>query len=297
VKKPGLGRGLDALIPQLPAPGGRSVQEIGIENVLPNPYQPRHAFNDEALTDLAQSIKQHGVIQPLTVRRTEEGFQLIAGERRLRAARIAGLATVPAIIRPATDAQMLQVALVENLQREDINPVDAAEAYQQLMSQFNATQEEVSQVVGKSRTAIANTLRLLRLPQEIQAAIRDGRLTEGHARQLLALPNEAEMHIVWRKIDAHGLSVRETEDLVRKLMDRRGPEPHHEAPERDPNLVDLEERLQRLLGTRVNITPRREGGTIAIVFTSLDDLNRIVDVLEGQPASVLPPAPPEVAEA
>jgi len=283
VKRPGLGRGLDALIPQVPPPGGRSVAEIDISTIQPNPYQPRQAIDDDTIRELAESIRAHGILQPVVVRQSDSGYQLVAGERRWRAARAAGLATIPALVRQANDLQMLQVALVENLQRENINAMDAAAAYGQLMEEFGATQEEVAEAVGKSRTAVANTVRLLKLPPEIQRAVRENRLSEGHARALLALPSGAEMHIVWRKVEADGLSVRETESLVRRIAEPMAPsEPAAApAPERDPNVGDLEQRLQRVLGTRVQIRPKRAGGTIQVTFTSAEDLQRIAELIEG----------------
>lgn len=283
MKRPGLGRGLDALIPQVPPPGGRSVAEIDISTIQPNPYQPRQTVDDDTIRELAESIRAHGVLQPIVVRQSENGYQLVAGERRWRAARAAGLATIPALVRQANDLQMLQVALVENLQREDINAMDAAAAYGQLMDEFGATQEEVAEAVGKSRTAVANTVRLLKLPPEIQRAVREGRLSEGHARALLALPSGAEMHIVWRKVEADGLSVRETESLVRRITEPTAPSETAAAPapERDPNIGDLEQRLQRVLGTRVQIRPKRSGGTIQVTFTSAEDLQRIAELIEG----------------
>lgn len=294
MNKRGLGRGLEVLIPRPSSGPEKGATEIRIDLIRPNPYQPRRDFDDASIEELAQSIRAHGVIQPITVRPVDGAYEIAAGERRWRAAKYAGLGTIPAIVKPFQDEEMLQVALVENLQREDINPIEAARAYQQLMDLFGDTQEQIAQGIGKSRTAVSNTLRLLKLPLEIQERISSGHLTEGHGRALLAIEDEAERRKIWRKIEADGLSVREAERLVRqagRAREKATGRPSGKAARRDPNLQAIEEELQRSLGTRVEIRydKRTARGTIAISYYSFDDLERLARLLSayGQlPASV-----------
>ena len=278
--KRGLGRGLGALLSATPAEG-ESLIEIPVDHIEANPHQPRKAFDFKSLGELAASIRASGVIQPVIVRRHADGYQLIAGERRWRAARQAGLERIPALVRDATDAQSLELALIENLLREDLNPMEEAEAYQKLLAQFSWTQEELAQRIGKDRSSIANCLRLLKLPAEIQADLRGGRLTMGHARALLALGTDAEQLRLRDEILAHDWSVRATEDSVRaaeELARKRGA-PVKRARRRSAELAALEEALQRALMTRVRIVGNDRTGKIEVVYASADELERLSELL------------------
>ena len=278
--KRGLGRGLGALLSAMPSEG-ESLIEIPVDQIEANPHQPRKAFDFKSLGELAASIRASGVIQPVIVRRHADGYQLIAGERRWRAARQAGLERIPALVRDATDAQSLELALIENLLREDLNPMDEAEAYQKLLAQFSWTQEELAQRIGKDRSSIANCLRLLKLPAEIQADLRGGRLTMGHARALLALGTDAEQLRLRDEILAHDWSVRATEDSVRaaeELARKRGA-PVKRARRRSAELAALEEALQRALMTRVRIVGNDRTGKIEVVYASTDELERLSELL------------------
>ena len=278
--KRGLGRGLGALLSAMPSEG-ESLIEIPVDQIEANPHQPRKAFDFKSLGELAASIRASGVIQPVIVRRHADGYQLIAGERRWRAARQAGLERIPALVRDATDAQSLELALIENLLREDLNPMEEAEAYQKLLAQFSWTQEELAQRIGKDRSSIANCLRLLKLPAEIQADLRGGRLTMGHARALLALPTDAEQLRLRDEILAHDWSVRATEDSVRaaeELARKRGA-PVKRARRRSAELAALEEALQRALMTRVRIVGNDRTGKIEVVYASADELERLSELL------------------
>jgi ParB family chromosome partitioning protein len=255
--------------------------EVPVDRVEVNPNQPRKDFDSSALSDLAASIKSSGIIQPVIVRRQGAGFQLIAGERRWRAARQAGLERIPAIVREVTDAESLELALVENLLREDLNPIEEAEAYQKLLAQFGWTQEELAQRVARDRSSIANCLRLLRLPARIQGDLRAGRLTMGHARALLSLSSEADQMKLRDEILAHSWSVRATEDSARAAEDaarkRRGAP---KAPRRrSPELMALEESLQRALMTRVRVTGNERRGRIEVSYATPDELERLSALL------------------
>lgn len=283
MRRSGLGRGLSSLLPD--AEGGAGMAELPLDAIEPNPFQPRHAFDPERLAELAESVREHGLMQPVVVRPSPEGegYQLVAGERRWRAARLAGLATVPAMIRPCTDRDLLEMALVENLQREDINPIEAAEAYQRCVDEFGLTQEELADRIGKSRSAVANTIRLLRLAAPIRAAIAEGRLSEGHGRALLALVDEEQQLAVARRVISDGLNVRETERLAREAQasPRRTRARATEPAALDPDLAAFEERLQRAFGTRVELRPQRDGGgTLVIHYYDVEDLHRIAEALE-----------------
>jgi len=278
--KRGLGRGLGALLSATPSEEDTLI-EVPLDRVEVNPNQPRKAFDSSALSDLAASIKSSGVIQPVIVRRQGAGFQLIAGERRWRAARQAGLERIPAIVREVTDAESLELALVENLLREDLNPIEEAEAYQKLLAQFGWTQEELAQRVARDRSSIANCLRLLRLPAPIQDDLRAGRLTMGHARALLSLSSEADQMKLRDEILAHSWSVRATEDSARAAEDaarkRRGAP---KAPRRrSPELMALEESLQRGLMTRVRVTGNERRGRIEVSYATPDELERLSALL------------------
>jgi ParB family chromosome partitioning protein len=278
----------------------QEIVQIPIARVRPNPYQPRTRFSEEALTELAETIRQHGVLQPIVVRPEGGQFVLVAGERRLRAAERAGLETIPAVLRQLDERQMLELALVENLQREDINPVEAARAYQRLAEEFGLTHGEVAQRTGKSRAAVVNTLRLLQLPSDVLAEVEEGKLTEGHGRALLLLPTNADRREFGAHIIREGLSVREAEQVALRLSREghggsletpagaRGAEPRTAGDARRPSAEsraadpldgDLEERLRRRFGTKVEIQRKGDKGSIAMQFYSADDLIRLVELL------------------
>lgn len=278
----GLGRGLAALIPQRSAASSGSI-EVPLARIRENPRQPRLRMNDEALATLAESIRQHGVIQPILVVETIDGYQLVAGERRVRAARMIGLERIPAIVRQLADRQQLELALVENLQREDLDPIEAARAYRQLIDEFAFSQEDLAARVGRARSTVANTLRLLELHQAVQDAIADGAITEGHARALGGLPSDGQARVVGMVID-EGLSVRQTEELVRRLREPRQPAATTAQPAADPEVERVEEDLRRSLGTKVRLTRTRRGGRIVIDYYGDDELARIYQRLVGGPA-------------
>ncbi|HMH52875.1 MAG TPA: ParB/RepB/Spo0J family partition protein [Candidatus Acidoferrum sp.] len=274
----GLGRGLGALLSSTPTEADLLV-EIGVDQVEPNPNQPRKSFDSSSLEELSTSIRSSGVIQPIIVRRVGSGYQLIAGERRWRAARQAGLDRIPAIVREASDAESLELALVENLLREDLNPMEESEAYRHLLAQFGWTQEQLAQRIGRDRTSIANSLRLIRLPDEIQDDLRSGRLTMGHARALLALPTAADQLKLREDILAHDWSVRATEESVRAVETtsaRRTPRRRRGHP---PELAALEQSLQRALLTRVAISGDGRRGKIEITYANAEELERLAELL------------------
>jgi ParB family chromosome partitioning protein len=271
----GLGRGLAALIPQRSSAANGSI-EIPLARIRENPRQPRHRMDDDALATLAESIRHHGVIQPILVTETIDGYQLVAGERRVRAARIAGLERVPAIVRQLADRQQLELALVENLQREDLDPIEAARAYRQLMDEFAFTQEDLAARVGRARSTVANTLRLLDLNPAVQEAIATDRISEGHARALGGLPPEHQGRVVATVIE-DDLSVRQTEELVRRLREPRQPRVSEAEPvaASDPDVERVEEDLRRSLGTKVRLTRTRRGGRITIEYYGDEELARL----------------------
>src|SRR5262245_47582125 len=284
-KRPALGKGLSALIPDVPdVRPGVLPTEVDVDQIAPNEQQPRHRFEDARLDELAQSIKANGVIQPIVVRKVDGGFRIIAGERRWRAAQRAGLTRVPVYVKdvPAgKDAQLLEMALVENIQREDLNPIDEAAAYEKLSRDFQLTQEEIAAAVGKDRSSVANHLRLLKLPHEVRNDVAEGRLSMGHARAVLAVTDEAGQRQVAREVIAQNLSVRETEALVKRLGQpgRATPTPR---PGNDVNTRAAEERLRLHLGTRVRIVRRGKGGKIEVDFSNEDELQRLFDTLMTQ---------------
>ena len=277
-----LGRGLASLIPQRDGPPS-SVLDVPLSRVVPNPHQPRHHWDDADLEDLAASIREHGVLQPVLVTETIDGYQLIAGERRVRAARLAGLDRIPALLRQLADRDQLEVALVENVQRSDLDPIDEALAYRQLIDEFGLTQEGVADRVGRARATIANTLRLLDLHATVQAAIADGRITEGHGRALGGLPTDGQAQVL-ATIVGQGLSVRQTEELVRRLREPRAPREPVAKPRLDADLERVEEDLRQRLGTKVSLTRSRKGGRIVIEYYSDEELGRLYDRLIGGPA-------------
>lgn len=285
MRRPALGRGLSALIGQTEL-SEKLVREIPIEQIRPNPYQPRQQFSEESLAELAESIKELGVIQPVIVRQEgESDYVLIAGERRLRAARMAGLSTIPAIVRTPTEQQMLEMALVENVQREDINPVDAALAYRRLMDEFGLTLEQVAQRVGKSAPAISNTMRLLQLPEYIIKSLKEGIISEGHGRALLMVKDPTLQRQLWSDITTEGLSVRAAELRARELRPmnptpRNAPESKPEPSPAPPEIAALQHNLSAYLGTRVQVVQwGGGGGRIVIEFYSEEELGRILEII------------------
>ena len=273
-KRTGLGRGFGALIPQAPSPTPVE-RSLPLDQVAPNPWQPRIDFDDEKLREMAESIREHGVVEPLLVRQREGGFELIAGERRLRAARLAGLQTVPVVVRDMNDREVLEVTLIENLQREDLSALEEAAAYVRLIEDFGATQEDVARRVGKSRPAVANTIRLLQLPQAVRDEMRSGRLSAGHARALLALESPIEQTALARDTIRLGLSVRQLEARIRS---RKQPRASRRA-RRDLHVADVEKQLMRSLGTRVRLQARGQRGRIVIEFYSPAELERLLERL------------------
>jgi len=279
-RRGGLGRGLDAIIPNLnQSPAG--VEEVDVDLIAPNPHQPRSVFDAATLTELAESIKEHGVIQPLIVSRPKlpggAPYQLIAGERRLLASRQAGLKRVPVIVREASDQALMELALVENLQRQDLGPLEEAFAFRRLSDEFNLTQDAVATRVGRSRSAVANSLRLLALSDELQTSLASGEITAGHARALLSIEDTALRRRVWRDIVERGLSVREAEALAKAAS--RGERAPAEPKRQSPDVAALEERLRSTLGTKVELQRGRKGGRVVIHFYSDEELDALVDRL------------------
>ena len=272
----GLGRGLGALLSSTPEPGvAGATTDLPIDSISPNPNQPRKAFDDKTLRDLAASLRQSGVLQPVVVRRLGPGYQLVVGERRWRAAKMAGLTRIPAVVRESTDAECLELALVENLLREDLNPMEEAEAYQRLLAEFGWTQEELAHRVGRDRSSIANCLRLLKLPALIQADLRAGRLTMGHARALLSLTSPADQLKLREEILAHSWSVRTTEEGVQAKRAR----PARRQLRRSPELAALEDALRSALATRVRLIGNERAGRIEIAYTSREELDRLAELI------------------
>jgi ParB family chromosome partitioning protein len=273
----GLGKGLGALIPQT-NPAGAAPVEIPISRIKGNPYQPRQRVEQQALEELSASIALHGVLQPILVTETLDGYQLVAGERRVRAAQMAGLDRVPAVVRQMAARDQLAIALVENIQRADLNAMEEAHAYRQLADDFELTQDDIATRVGKARSTIANTLRLLDLEPAVQQALAEGHITEGHGRALLGSPPAVQRQLA-DAVQARGLSVRQTEELVRRLRDR--PLPRPAAAPTDGQVQRLEEDLRRALGTKVVLSRSRKGGRIVIEYYSDEEFNRLFERLTG----------------
>ncbi len=287
VKKTGLGKGLEALIPgnwdkpaDEPQKTGEQVSLIAIEKISPNPHQPRSNFDESALEDLASSIREHGIISPLIVVSSQvpNAYTLIAGERRLRAARLAGLAEVPVIVRSSTELEQLELAIIENVQREDLDPLERALAYQALLDEFSLTHEEISKKVGKNRVTVTNSLRLLNLPDAIKKGLSAKLITEGHARALLGLSNPKAMEHAYEQVQKSGLNVRQTEQLVTRLNGT----PLPQKPKPIPSALDkdLENQLRRHFNTKVSLQKGPKGGNLTIYFFSDEELNNILDILD-----------------
>lgn len=277
----GKGLGLTALVPPAEPPKGE-VREIEIGKIIPNRYQPRQYFDPQALAALAASLRNHGLIQPITVRKEENGrFELIAGERRWRAAQLAGLTAIPAIIKPVQDQELMEWALLENVQREDLNPIEKAQAYQRLITEFSLTQEAIAARMGIDRSTVANFLRLLLLPEPLWGAIADGTLTMGHAKALLSLERKEDQLRIAEEIKAKGWSVRQVEGLVQKMKREARPEPSQALQHATPEVAELESRLRHALGTKVRLVQQGKGGEIRIEYYSMEDLDRILEKLTG----------------
>jgi ParB family chromosome partitioning protein len=275
-----LGRGLSALFPQT-ASLEQDLVEIGIEQIDPTEDQPRHIFRQDKLEELATSIKSNGLIQPIVVRRISDRFQIIAGERRWRAAKMAGLLRVPCVVKEVSDQGLLELSLIENLQREDLNPIEEANAYRRLLEKTDLTQEQVAAKIGKDRSSIANSLRLLRLPKEIQGMVEDNRISMGHARALLAVESTEDQKTLAARIVDGGLSVRDAERLAKLAQEPSSPGSQRAGAKAgapaDPNVVAAEAKLSRRLGSPVKIKFVQKGGILQISFMSMDDLSRIYD--------------------
>jgi ParB family transcriptional regulator, chromosome partitioning protein len=294
-KRGGLGRGLSALIPGAPEAGETStgLLEVPANAIAPNPKQPRSRFDDETLAELAASIREVGILQPIVVRKAGHGYEVVTGERRLRAAKLAGLATVPVVLRDSDDSDLLREALIENIHREDLNPVELAEAFRQLLDELGLKQEELADRVGVSRSHIANTIRLLALPLEVQQLLTDDKISAGHARALLALGDSDAITALSLRVAAEDLSVREIEEIVRRFIeapaektaDRKKAAPGESS---DPNLAEVEEILSEQLATRVVIRMGRNRGQVVIEFGSPDDLERIVSEIVGSGPGLAP---------
>ncbi len=280
MQKQALGKGLGALIPDLSTLDDKEkralgIAEIELEKIVPNEYQPRKVFNDDKLQELAASIKEQGVIQPVIVHRAGAGYQLIAGERRWRASRLAGLKTIPALVKEATKRELLEMALIENIQREDLNPLEAAEAYKRLQDEFRLTQEDLAKRVGKERSTVTNFLRILGLPKEVKHDISTGALTMGHAKALLSLDRVRDQIQAAAFIVKKGLSVREAESLATRL---KNPLQQREKKKRQGHeLKAVEEKLRKALGTKVSITSKAQGGRIVIEYYTPEELDRILE--------------------
>jgi ParB family transcriptional regulator, chromosome partitioning protein len=281
-----LGKGINALIPDFEM-GVPESQEVGsanstellIDEISPNRFQPRKYFDDEKLEELVTSIRENGVLQPVLVQKTESGYELVVGERRWRASKKVGLKKIPAVIRDVTDAQALELAIIENIHRHDLNPIEEAEAYSRLADEFALTQEMIAKKVGKSRTAVANTLRLLKLSRNIKEDLISGKLSMGHARALLGLDNAGQIEALRKEIFKQDLTVRQTESRVSKLKQPASNKPVTLVSKKNIFIKDLEKQLESRLGTKVDITPKKKGGKLVVTYYSDDDLERIQDLI------------------
>ncbi|MDD5595981.1 MAG: ParB/RepB/Spo0J family partition protein [Candidatus Omnitrophica bacterium] len=280
MERKALGKGISALIPEREVERRNEIIYVQSEQIRPNPFQPREDFDNTSIEELAQSIKEKGVIQPLLVRRQGDFYELIAGERRLRACKMLNIKEIPIIVREAEDRDSLELALIENVQRESLNPIEEAHAFQHLIDKFQVTQEKISEVLGKSRVTVTNTLRLLKLPHEIQQELKKGRISFGHARALLEIVDANQQRRLAQDIISKGLSVRELESLI-KLQRPKMPKRKIGTSIRDPYVAVIEEELQHILATKVRISKRKKRGHILIEFYSQEDLERIANSLKG----------------
>lgn len=279
--KRGLGKGLSALIPEAEEKENNST-EIKINEIHPNQYQPRKEFDQEKLKELAASIQEHGIIQPIVVTPTKKGYQIIIGERRWRAAHMCGLKTIPAIVKEFSEQEIMEIALIENLQREDLNIIEEANAYRKLIDEFSLTQDDLAIRLGKSRSFIANTLRLLTLSKDIQQFIKNNKLSPGHGRALLSIENKEARNLLAKKAINEKLSVRELEKLTKNLKNKdpgKNKRKQKQKSIRSPIILELEENLQKTLGTKVNITNKNKRGKIEIEYYSNEDLERILEII------------------
>jgi ParB family chromosome partitioning protein len=281
----GLGKGINALFTDMEVSKDEALQEIKIKDLRPNPYQPRKTFLPGAIEELKESILQHGILQPLIVRKSIKGFEIVVGERRFRAAKEAGLNTVPAVVRDLSEQQMMELALLENLQREDLSPIEEAAAYQSLLDHLKMTQEELSRRLGKSRPHIANHLRLLSLPAPIQTLISEGELSMGHGRTLLGLKKKDKLNLVAEKIMKEQLNVRQVELLVQQMNENVPRETIKKKGAQDVFIRERESYLREYFGTSVTIKQQKKKGKIEIEFFSKEDLERILELLEVEPSS------------
>ncbi|HTY12675.1 MAG TPA: ParB/RepB/Spo0J family partition protein [Candidatus Omnitrophota bacterium] len=280
--KKGLGKGLNALIPQGSVfTGGRTIVNVEISKVVPNPRQPRTVFKDESLSELAESIKSKGIAQPILVRMRKGGYELVAGERRLRAAKLAGLSTVPAIIKDFSDEDSVELSIIENVQREDLNPMDEAEAYDRLMTEFKLTQQDVAKKVGKNRSTVANALRFLELPTEIKKSLRKGEITAGHARALLAITDKEKMLLMFRDVVKNKLSVRDIEVVVygAPKSEEGKKKSKRKSETKNPELQPFIEKLANHFGTKISIKGTVGRGRIEIEYYSQEDLERLLELM------------------
>lgn len=277
----GLGKGLNALITSNLIEEGEQVKDVSVSEIRPNPYQPRKEFEQSAIEELADSIREHGIIQPLIVRKSIKGYELVAGERRLRAAKLAGLQQVPVVVKAYTDQQLMEIALIENLQRENLNPLEEAEAYDKLIAHHDYTQEQLAKRIGKSRPHVANMLRLLQLPDSIRKMLAAAELTMGHARALLAVADAAVQMQLANDVVKKSLNVRQLEELVKQLSVSRETKKKKPAKS-EPILIELEERLRTRFGTAVKIKKGAKRGKIEIDFYSQEDLQRIIEILNDE---------------
>lgn len=276
----GLGKGLDAIFSNMEAGKDETVQEIRLKELRPNPYQPRKTFNQEAIDELKASILEHGILQPLIVRKSIRGYEIVVGERRYRAAKEAKLASVPAVVREFSEQQMMELAVIENLQREDLNPIEEGQAYQTLMEKLDLTQEEVAKRLGKSRPHVANHIRLLSLPPKIQQLISDGKISMGHGRALLGLRKKSHLPTVVEKVIKESMNVRQLEKWIQQLNENVPRETKKPEKKKDVFIVEREHMLRERFGTTVTIKQNKNKGKIEIEFFSQDDLERILEILE-----------------
>ncbi|MDI6604828.1 ParB/RepB/Spo0J family partition protein [Aceticella autotrophica] len=274
--KRGLGRGLQALIPEYEESNSQGVEKIKITDIKPNQYQPRRHFNDDSLEELSESIKEHGVIQPIIVRKIDNYYQIVAGERRWRAAKLAKLSEVPVIVKDFNEMEVMEIALIENLQREDLNPIDEAKAYKSLIERFNLTQEDISKKVGKSRSSIANSIRLLNLDDKVQGMVMEGKLTIGHAKVILSLQDMENQRYIAEKVIEKNLNVRETENLIKQISSNKR---QKKKKENSLYIKEMEENLCNFFGTKVKIISNKNKGKILIEYYGEEDLARLAEII------------------